>query len=77
MEWEKHREKSTDRNVHETGGPGRRVQESIAVIDLSRSSEERIEGYPELRLPAEVNDVVGGGNLASVRYADVSWQGRR
>ena len=24
----------TDRSVHETGGPGRRIQEAVTVIDL-------------------------------------------
>jgi hypothetical protein len=58
--------------MHETRGPGRRIQEGVAVIDLPRSSEQRVEGYPELRLPAEVNDIVGGSNPAGVGYTDVS-----
>jgi len=63
---------SIPRNMHETRGPGGRIQESVAVIDLPCSSEQRVEGYPELRLPAEVNDVVSGGNSAGVGYTDVS-----
>jgi hypothetical protein len=49
--------------VHETGAPARRIQQIVAVVDLPRSGEQGIDGYPELRLVTEVDDLVYRGDL--------------
>lgn len=54
----------TDSDVHQTTAPGWRVQENVAEIDLPCLREQRIHGYPVLRLIAEVDDLVGERNLA-------------
>jgi len=58
----------TDRNVHKTGAPARRIQEIVAVVNLPRFCEQRVEGYAESRLVAKVDDLMHRRDSACLGY---------
>lgn len=61
---------TTDGNMHKASASGRRTQQVVAVIDLPCSGEQGIDGYPELRLKTEVDDLVCERKLAGLGYPD-------
>jgi len=66
----------TDGNVHEARASGRRIQQTVTVVDLPRSGKQGVDRYSELRLVAEVDDLARRRKLARLGYPDTAGRGR-